>query len=62
MKAEAAGADEEVLHQMMKAMKTASPLYAPSVFWEELLQKHVEELAHNKFGNFKRTVSMKYFN
>jgi putative sugar O-methyltransferase len=50
------------LDEMMSAMKKASPLYTPSVFWEHLAAKHIEELERDGFDNFKRTINMKYFN
>lgn len=53
---------DAVLDQMMQAMKGASPLYAPSAFWDELAERHVDELDSDGFGNFKRTLNMKYFN
>ena len=52
----------DVLDEMMRAMKNASPLYTPSAFWEQLVAKHMEELEHDGFGNFKRTINMRYFN
>ena len=62
MKAEATPQRDDVLAQMLKAMKSASHLYMPSVFWEQLLEQHVDELEHDGFENFKRTLNMKYFN
>lgn len=53
---------DAVLEQMMQAMKGASPLYTPSAFWDELAERHVDELDSDGFGNFKRTLNMKYFN
>lgn len=50
------------LSMMIRAMERVSPLHAPSVFWEQLVAKHVEELEREGFDNFKRTVNMKYFN
>ena len=52
----------EVLDAMVRTMKDASPLYAPSVFWQQLQTRHIEELGRDGFANFKRTLNMKYFN
>lgn len=43
-------------------MKSASPLYTPSAFWEQLVAKHIQELERDGFNNFKRTLNMRYFN
>jgi len=53
---------DDMLGQMMSAMKKASPLYTPSAFWEHLVAKHIEELKREGFSNFKRTINMRYFN
>lgn len=53
---------DDVLSKMMRAMKSASPLYTPSAFWEQLVAKHIEELERDGFSNFKRTLNMRYFN
>jgi putative sugar O-methyltransferase len=47
---------------MIESMKAAPPIYAPSTFWEQLVERHIEELETDGFENFKRTVNMKYFN
>jgi putative sugar O-methyltransferase len=52
---------DDILDQMMHAMKGASPLYTPSVFWEKLVAQHLEDLDEAGFGNFKRTLNMRYF-
>jgi putative sugar O-methyltransferase len=53
---------DDVLDEMMSAMRHASPLYTPSAFWEKLVIKHTEELGQEGFDNFKRTLNMRYFN
>ena len=62
MKAASAGSPDETLNAMLKAMKSAPAIYAPSVFWDQLLQQHIEELEIDGFENFKRTVNVRYFN
>lgn len=47
---------------MIESMKAGPPIYAPSIFWEQLIERHVEELEAEGFENFKRTLNMKYFN
>ncbi len=46
---------------MLSAMHRAPPLYRPSVFWERLIDRHIEELDRDGFANFKRTLALKYF-
>jgi putative sugar O-methyltransferase len=53
---------ERVLTEMMGAMERAPALYKPSVFWKQLLERHIDELQRDGFENFKRTLNMKYFN
>ncbi len=47
---------------MIESMKKGPAIYAPSVFWEQLIERHIEELEAEGFENFKRTLNMKYFN
>jgi len=56
------GTPENVLNAMMQSMKQASPLYTPSAFWDDLARKHIKQLDHDGFKNFKRTLNMRYFN
>jgi len=37
-------------------------IYLPSPFWESLAATNIAQLRDGGFGNFKRTVNMKYFN
>lgn len=57
-----ATASDDILTKMMHAMKGASPLYTPSVFWERLVALHLEDLKDEGFDNFKRSLNMEYFN
>jgi len=52
----------EALDAMARSMRNAPPLYAPSIFWQELEAIHLEELHSDGFENFKRTLNMRYFN
>ena len=40
----------------------APDIYLPSPFWESLAATNIAQLRDGGFGNFKRTVNMKYFN
>lgn len=53
---------DPVLVEMIESMKKGPAIYAPSVFWEQLIERHIEELEAEGFENFKRTLNMKYFN
>jgi putative sugar O-methyltransferase len=50
------------LSKMIAEVASASPLYRPSNFWNNLNQVNLEMLGAHGLDNFKRTVSQNYFN
>lgn len=50
------------LDDLLEEMKTASEVYRPSVFWQELTAIGLKQLEQGGFENFKRSVNMTYFN
>lgn len=49
------------LGKMFEELKTASTLYAPSKYWEELNAIHVKHLAQHGLKHFKRSLNKDYF-
>lgn len=49
------------LAAMLREFNQADTLFKPSPFWEKLALQHFDELEKFGFGNFKRTVSLRYF-
>lgn len=49
------------LKQMLDDSLNGSSLFRPSPFWQELANKHIQELDDFGFHNFKRTIALKYF-
>lgn len=54
--------NKKILKEMMVEYGKAPPVYQPSDFWKELNRIHIQQLSNIGFGNFKRSVNMRYFN
>jgi putative sugar O-methyltransferase len=48
--------------KMMEEIKSSDPIFWPSAFWEDLIQKNINMIESEGIENFKRTVSQNYFN
>lgn len=54
--------DDKVLSNMFQEQERSDPLYRPSNFWNQLTKLQMKQLTKGGFGNFKRTINMRYFN
>jgi hypothetical protein len=54
--------DDVGLNELLEEMKKAPEIYRPSPFWQELTVVGLKQLEGGGFENFKRSVSMTYFN
>jgi putative sugar O-methyltransferase len=43
-------------------LENQSPLSVPSICWDVLQQKHLDQLLRDGFSNFKQTINLNYFN
>lgn len=50
------------LKEMISELKKAPSFYCPSNFWKKLNKIHNKQLLHAGFDNFKRSVTVYYFN
>ncbi|MDO8621268.1 MAG: putative sugar O-methyltransferase [Candidatus Levybacteria bacterium] len=50
------------LKEMINEIKKAPRIYYPSEFWKKLNKIHNKQLMHAGFDNFKRSVTVHYFN
>ncbi len=50
------------ISEMEKSIANADDIYKPSLFWQAINRKHIEQLEIQGFDNFKRTLNQQYFN
>ena len=49
------------LAQMYAEFDNFAPVIMPSLYWEALNEKNLQQLADSRYQNFKRTVARNYF-